>query len=62
MGSQVEHLTVVFQLLRKHSLYANKKKCQFAKDKIEYLGHWASAKGVAVVKRNVILPKEFGSQ
>lgn len=43
-------------------VFSQKKKCQFAKDKIEYLGHWVSAKGVAVVKRNAILLKVFGSQ
>lgn len=40
------HHTVVFQLLKERSLYANQKKCQFSKDIIEYLGHWVSKKGV----------------
>ncbi|KAL0548488.1 hypothetical protein IC582_012941 [Cucumis melo] len=44
--THLEHLTVVFQLLRQHYLFANRKKCHFAKDRIEYLGHWVSAKGV----------------
>ncbi|TYK03750.1 Transposon Ty3-I Gag-Pol polyprotein [Cucumis melo var. makuwa] len=38
--TNVEHLARVFQLLLKHSLYANKKKSQFTKDEIEYLRHW----------------------
>ena len=37
---------MVFQLLRQHCLFANRNKCHFAKDRIEYLGHWISAKGV----------------
>ncbi|KAL0545998.1 hypothetical protein IC582_015902 [Cucumis melo] len=44
--THLEHLTVVFQLLRQHCLFANRKKCHFAKDRIECLGHWVSAKGV----------------
>lgn len=37
--SHITHLTVVFNLLRDHSLCANLKKCQFARESIEYLGH-----------------------
>ncbi|KAA0062470.1 Ty3/gypsy retrotransposon protein [Cucumis melo var. makuwa] len=44
--AHLEYLIVVFQLLRQHCLFANQKKCYFAKDRIEYLGHWVSAKGV----------------
>ncbi|KAL4012033.1 hypothetical protein IC575_029106 [Cucumis melo] len=44
--SHLEHLTIVFTLLWEHSLFANRKKCQFGKERIEYLGHWVSAKGV----------------
>ncbi|KAA0047602.1 ty3-gypsy retrotransposon protein [Cucumis melo var. makuwa] len=44
--THLEHLTVVFHLLREHYLFANRKKCHFVKDRIEYLGHWVSAKGV----------------
>ncbi|KAL0545922.1 hypothetical protein IC582_015819 [Cucumis melo] len=44
--THLEHLTMVFQLLRQHCLFANRQKCHFAKDRIEYLGHWVSAKGV----------------
>ena len=49
----LEHLTLVFQLLRQHSLFANRKKCQFAKDRIEYLGHWVSAKGVEAEQQKI---------
>ena len=44
--THLEHLTMVFQLLRQHCLFANRKKCHFVKDHIEYLGHWVSTKGV----------------
>ncbi|KAA0045701.1 Retrovirus-related Pol polyprotein from transposon opus [Cucumis melo var. makuwa] len=37
--SHLEHLAILFTLLREHSLFANRKKCQFGKERIEYLGH-----------------------
>ena len=52
-STHLEHLTLVFQLLRQHSLFANRKKCQFAKDRIEYLGHWVSEKGVEADQENI---------
>lgn len=41
-----KHLAIVFETLRNNSLCANSKKCVFAKNHIEYLGHWVSAHGV----------------
>lgn len=46
LQSHLTYLTVVFNLLRDHSLYANYKKCSFAQDKVEYLGRWVSTEGV----------------
>ena len=34
-----EHLRIVLQKLREHQLYAKFSKCNFFKDKIQYLGH-----------------------
>jgi hypothetical protein len=42
-----QHLTKILQLLRANQLFAKMSKCEFAKDKIEYLGHIISADGVA---------------
>lgn len=43
----MEHLEVVLNLLRENQLIANLKKCQFAVERIEYLGHIISAEDVA---------------
>jgi len=42
------HLERVLSILANEQLYANKKKCNFGRTKIEYLGHVISAQGVAV--------------
>ncbi|KAA0065702.1 peroxidase 64 [Cucumis melo var. makuwa] len=42
----VEHMRKVLSVLREHKLYANKKKCSFAQQKEEYLGHIISGEGV----------------
>lgn len=41
------HLTLVLQTLAAHQLYANHKKCLFGQERLEYLGHIISSKGVA---------------
>jgi hypothetical protein len=42
------HLRMVLQFLREHKLYANLSKCIFYQNKIHYLGHIISAKGIEV--------------
>ena len=44
----VEHLRRVLQTLRDKQLYAKFSKCQFWLDKIAFLGHVISAKGIYV--------------
>lgn len=44
----LQHLTVVFDILKKNQLKANMSKCQFVQARIEYLGHLISAQGVEV--------------
>jgi hypothetical protein len=46
--SHMKHLKEVLGILEKHGPVANKKKCHFAQDSIEYLGHVISQKGVVV--------------
>ncbi|KAL0549008.1 hypothetical protein IC582_013487 [Cucumis melo] len=48
MEEHAYHLELVLEVLREHKLYANKKKCNFAYQKVEYLGHIVSGKGVEV--------------
>ena len=44
----VEHLRTVLQILRERQLYAKFSKCQFWFDKVDFLGHVISAKGISV--------------
>ena len=48
-----DHLRRVLELLRKHNLYINKKKCCFVQQRLEYLGHIISKKGVAADPKKI---------
>lgn len=37
---------MVFNVLRNHQLYANKKKCVLGQSRVHYLGHWVSVNGM----------------
>ena len=41
-----EHLILTLQLLREHQLYAKLSKCDFYRDRIQYLGHIISEEGI----------------
>ena len=43
-----QHIELVLEVLRKHKLFANRKKCCFACSRVEYLGHILSGRGVEV--------------
>nr|KYP56033.1 Transposon Ty3-I Gag-Pol polyprotein [Cajanus cajan] len=50
-ASWEEHLAqvrTVLEILRQHKLYANREKCSFAQESVEYLGHVISVQGVEV--------------
>ncbi|KAA0043034.1 Retrotransposable element Tf2 [Cucumis melo var. makuwa] len=49
----LEHLEEVLKILRENELYANRKKCSFAKPKVEYLGHIISEQGVEVDSKKI---------
>ena len=48
-----EHLRVVLQLLRENNLYGKRSKCEFYKDRVEYLGHMISNNGIEVTNEKV---------
>ena len=43
-----ENLRLTLKLLREHQLYANMSKCDFYRDRIQYLGHIISREGISV--------------
>ena len=43
-----EHLKIVLQELREHQRFAKFSKCDFFKDKIQYLGHVVTKEGILV--------------
>ena len=43
-----EHLKKILQMLREHQLYAKFNKCDFYKNKIQYLGHVISEEGISM--------------
>ena len=54
-----QHVKEVLGILRKHRLYAKITKCEFFQKRIEYLGHYISAEGVAVDDRKVKAIKDW---
>ncbi|KAE9597561.1 putative nucleotidyltransferase, Ribonuclease H [Lupinus albus] len=46
ISTHVEHLQQVLAVMQLNSLKANKKKCSFAQERLEYLGHIISGLGV----------------
>lgn len=46
METHIIHLTHVFQLMIQHSLADKRSKCYCGQDKVDYLGHFISGKGV----------------
>jgi hypothetical protein len=47
MELHIQHLKVVFELLNHHQLNLKQSKCMFAQNKMEFLSHVISAKGIA---------------
>ncbi|GJT36508.1 putative mitochondrial protein [Tanacetum coccineum] len=47
MEDHALHLRTILKIMRHHKLYAKRSKCVFRTNKVEYLGHVISAKGVA---------------
>lgn len=49
-----QHLAEILQVLKTNRLFANKKKCSFAQEEIEYLGHIISGKGVSAKPKKIV--------
>ena len=49
----VEKLSLILKLLRNHKLYAKLSRCDFYEDRIHYLGHIISDKGIYVDPENI---------
>lgn len=59
MGTHIQHLGVVFNVTRDNCLFANMKKCQFMRSRIEYLGHWVSEFGVEADEEKIRAMREW---
>jgi RNase H-like domain found in reverse transcriptase/Reverse transcriptase (RNA-dependent DNA polymerase)/Integrase zinc binding domain/Chromo (CHRromatin Organisation MOdifier) domain/Retroviral aspartyl protease len=49
----LEHLRKVFDILKQHKFYVKDSKCEFFKNRVEFLGHIISEKGLEVDHRKV---------
>jgi transposase InsO family protein len=54
-----KHVREVLEVLRKNKLYAKESKCEFFKEKISFLGHVVSAKGISMEEDKVKAIQEW---
>ena len=47
-NSHFKHVETIFKLLEENKFYANKSKCSFEQNEIEFLGHIVSADDIKV--------------
>jgi hypothetical protein len=59
LDEHIDHLHCVLDVLRKEKLYANVKKCSFCLDKVVFLGHVVSTKGIDVDEEKAKAIKEW---
>nr|ADN33669.1 ty3-gypsy retroelement transposase [Cucumis melo subsp. melo] len=59
LEEHMQHLELVLEILRANGLYANLAKCSFAKERVGYLGHIISEKGVEVDPEKIRAIKEW---
>ncbi|TYK00066.1 Retrovirus-related Pol polyprotein from transposon 297 family [Cucumis melo var. makuwa] len=58
LEEHIQHLELVLEILRANELYANMGKCSLAKERVNYLGHVISEKGVEVDPKKIRAIKE----
>ena len=54
-----EHLKIVLQELQDHQLFVKFSKCNFFKDKIQYLGHVVTKEGILVDPEKIKAIKDW---
>lgn len=46
LQDHLEHLPLIFPIIRKEQMFLNKGKCEFSISRVEYLGHFIAVDGV----------------
>ena len=59
MEEHIEHVSRVLDEFAKHKLFANRKKCSFAQNSVEYLGHVISKDGVSTDEKKIAAVKNW---
>ena len=59
MKDHLSHLRSILEVLRRNELYANRKKCNFAQSRVDYLGHIISGDGVEVDPEKIRAIREW---
>jgi hypothetical protein len=55
----LEHLSIVFEILKANQIYLNPKKCEFNKPEVRFLGHLVSKEGIRPDPDKVKVMKEW---
>ncbi|GBG65811.1 hypothetical protein CBR_g53782 [Chara braunii] len=57
LDKHVEHLRTVLERLRQAKYKANRDKCEFARQELEYLGHYVTAQGIRPLADKIEAPR-----
>lgn len=55
----LHHVQIVFEILRTNGLFVKRKKCEYGKGEVEYLGHIISGDGVKVDQNKIRAMSEW---
>ena len=58
-NEHLQHLRLVFELLRRHELQVKRSKCVFAQQQIDYLGHIINTEGVQADPQKTVAIKSW---